>query len=65
MPNHVGVTTVTTRMYCMSRYGINTGVQANVIKVPVEYWVVNLGWGDDTEEVVEDYDTSNRQIVRL
>ncbi|KAJ9699104.1 hypothetical protein PVL29_007944 [Vitis rotundifolia] len=48
MPNHLGVTTVTTRMYRMSRY--------------VEDLVVNLGWGDDTEEVAKDYDASNGQI---
>ncbi|KAJ9692778.1 hypothetical protein PVL29_011729 [Vitis rotundifolia] len=62
MPSPVGVATVTAGMYYMSRYATDIGVRTDVIKVAVEDLAVNLGWGDGTEEVVEDNDAFNRQI---
>ncbi|WOL18148.1 hypothetical protein Cni_G26941 [Canna indica] len=46
----VGMATVSTGMYCVSRYMTDIGIRKDIVKVPVEDLAANLGWQSSTEE---------------
>jgi hypothetical protein len=64
IPSPVGVATVTSGMFCMSRYATDIGVRSDVIKVAVEDLAMKLSWAGPLEEVPEDDDASGAMIAR-
>ncbi|KAL6979404.1 hypothetical protein U1Q18_021071 [Sarracenia purpurea var. burkii] len=50
----VGMVTVTTGMYCVSRYAADIGVRTDVVKVPVEDMTLFHGCEEPNEDFVEE-----------